>query len=392
MISSALAVAVLAPNVAFGAVSDLKVGGWIPYWQKTMGTESAIDNLEKIDTAHPFVFTVKSDGTLNDLGDIEGDVWEDFSAEAKKENVEVIPSVMTSDGDMLHAILSNPSLRQAHIDAIVEMVEDGNFDGVDIDYEGKRAVTNPFFSLFLLQLKVALIQSGDKTLSCTSEPRTPPESLYRDVPATLERANDYTIIGVVCDRVQIMAYDQQRADIKLNEERKGEPYMPVADIDWVRKVAEYTVKEGIPKNKIMLGIPTYGYHYVVNVSPDWYRSYERIGALNLPDIEDVADDYDVEAGRLAGGELNYSYFPESSVFKILNALPTPEGTRKGNEAAAKALLFSNATGMDTQVRIVTYQDAQAVQDKVKLADQLGFRGVVLFKIDGEEDEDIWDLF
>ena len=48
--------------------------------------------------------------------------------------------------------------------------------------------------------------------------------------------------------------------------------------------------------------------------------------------------------------------------------------------------------MDTQVRIVTYQDAQAVQDKVKLADQLGFRGVVLFKIDGEEDEDIWDLF
>jgi len=388
---SLLVLASLPHMAAAKTYDDLEVSGWIPYWQDTLGTKDARAHIGKLDTVHPFVFSIKNDGSLKDLGDIEDRKWDRLFDNARDEHVEIIPTVMSGDGAQIHKILSDTKTRQKHINAIVKMVDDGDFDGVDIDYEGKLAETNPFFSLFLLQLKLALKEDGDKTLACTIEPRTPPESLYRDVPKTIERANDYAIIGTVCDRIEIMAYDQQRADLKLNDERKGEPYMPVADKAWVEKVIAYTL-QSLPAEKIMLGIPTYGYHHVVNVSPEWYRSYERIGSLNLPDIEDIADEYDVEGGRTAGGELNYSYFPESSVFKILNKLPAPKGTRKGNEAAAKALLFANATGMDVQVRIVTYQDAKAVEDKVKLAEKYGLRGVALFKIDGEEDQDIWDLF
>ena len=49
---------------------------------------------------------------------------------------------------------------------------------------------------------------------------------------------------------------------------------------------------------------------------------------------DVAEDYDVTPGRNNAGEMSFTYFPESSVYKILNKLPTPKGTPQGNEAAA----------------------------------------------------------
>jgi spore germination protein YaaH len=40
--------------------------------------------------------------------------------------------------------------------------------------------------------------------------------------------------------------------------------------------------------------------------------------------------------------------------------------------------------------MVTWQDAQAIGDKVALAKRLGIRGVAIFKIDGGEDPKMWD--
>lgn len=379
------------PIVAFAAEYDdtkLEVAGWLPYWRDSESIESAEDNLEQIDSVYPFVFTVRSDGTLSDQADIDEDQWEDFFEEAQDERVEVIPTIMWSDSGAIHNTLSYDHLREAHIEEIVDMVEDGDFDGVDIDYENKLSSTKDHFSAFLEELKEEL---DDKLLVCTIEARTPPESLWQDVPETILRANDYDEIAEHCDRVQLMTYDQQRADLKLNEEKAGEPYMPVSDVDWVEKVVELAL-EDIPEDKLMLGIPTYGHHYTVTVAPNWYKAYDRIGALNVPGILEVAEEYDVEPGRNKAGEMSFSYFPDSSIYKVLNSLPTPEDTREGFEAAAKALLFANLSGHEAKFNLAWYSDAGAIEDKIALAAEYGLRGVSLFKIDGDEDEDLWDLF
>jgi hypothetical protein len=90
--------------------------------------------------------------------------------------------------------------------------------------------------------------------------------------------------------------------------------------------------------------------------------------------------------------MSFTYFPKESIFSILDVLPVPEGTQEGNEAAAKALLFANATGMTVPVNVVWYSDAGAIEEKVELAEKYDLRGISIFKIDGEEDGNIWDIF
>lgn len=368
------------------AADDLEIAGWIPYWRVSQGVEDAKDHLQEIDTLFPFAFSVTSTGELRDLAGLDEDEWQDLFRRADREDIEIIPTVMTSDGELVHRLLSNPLTRKLHALLIALMVAQGEYDGVDIDYEGKKAATYEYFGLFLKDLKSVL---GGKVLSCTIEARTPPESLYREIPEEIEYANDLEAIAEYCDRVQIMAYDQQRADLTLNDMRKGEPYMPVADVDWVEKVLTLML-EDIPSEKVVLGVPTYGHHYFLEVAPDWYKTYTRIGALNLPDIHDLADEYDVEPSRNQAGEMSFTYIHKSSPLRLSRSLDIPKDTPEGNIIAARALAYANKTGNSVPIRIVWYSDAEAIKDKIDLAEKYDLKGVSLFKIDGEEDQEVWE--
>lgn len=373
-------------SLASDKEATFTVGGWIPYWNDSNGIKDAKKHLSNIDVVYPFAYTVTTQGVIKDQAGLDERDWKSFRKLAQSKDVAVIPTVMWGDGESIHTVLTSTTTRTAHINGIVEMVEKGKYDGVDIDYEGKKSETIDHFSLFLKELAVAL--GEDKMLVCTIEARTPPESLYKEVPSTINYANDYKEIGTHCDRIQLMAYDQQRADIALNSERRGEPYMPVSDSEWVEKVIELAL-ESFPKEKVVLGIPTYGHHYTVTVAPDWYKDYTRIGALNIPDMLDVAKKYKVKPTRNKAGEMSFSYIHKDSPVKLSSTLRIPKDTPKGNLVAARALAYANKTGKEVQFRIGWYSDAEAMIDKIKLAQKYGLEGVSFFKIDGEEDQKVW---
>ncbi len=373
------------PSVSFG--KELEVSGWIPYWKVPEGTKDARDHLDVIDVLHPFGYTIKSDGKLNDLAGVTKTKWRRLFKEAKKEKVKVVPTITTSNGVLVHEILSDPKKRAAHIKEIVKLVSKRKFDGININYEGKQHATREYFSLFLKELKTAL---KGKELSCAVESRTPLDSLYKVIPDNIEYLNDYDAIGRVCDRVEIMTYDQQRADIKLNDLKGGLPYMPVSDADWVRKVAELAVKH-IPREKIMLGVPTYGVEWEVTVAPNWFKSYKRLWSLNPRYGWEQAEAYGITPSRTSSGEMGFTYVATTSPFFDINYVNLDRVVPEGDEAALKSLQYVARTGGNVLVNYVTWSDAPAIMSKVQIAKELGLAGIAIFKIDGGEDQNLWDL-
>lgn len=374
------------PAVVQGASSD--VAAWIPWWTEEAGTASALEHVKDFDVIYPFVFEVNTDGTLKNRVNFSDKHWKTLLKAADKNKVDVIPSVAWFDGNAIHAVLSDDKSRQVHIDEIVTMVKKYRFDGVNIDYESKLGETIDHYSQFLSELNSAL---GKKSLTCTIEARTPPDSRWKEIPAEIKYANDYKAMNKYCDWVEIMAYDQQRADLKLNDKRKGVPYMPVADNEWVEKVVKLAL-EDIDADKVMLGVATYGRAWDITVAPDWYKDYKKVASLNPPRIAELSKKYSSPIGRTDGGEAVISYFPEDSVWKIFNQLPTPKGTQKGYEAAAKALMVATIAKVEIPVRFVTWSDATAIDSKLDLINKYNLRGVAIFKVDGEEDKDMWKLF
>lgn len=367
--------------------NDLEVAGWIPWWQDTKGLKSATKNIRLLDTVYPFAFEVASDGALVDKAGLDERQWRNFFKTAAKHKVEVIPTVMWFDGEQIHEVLSDRDSRSRHVTAIVQMVEAGDFAGVNVDYEGKKPDTIDDFSAFLSELKTAL---KGRLLTCAIEARTPPEDLYTTVPNPLRYANDYKAISKSCDRIELMTYDQQRADLTLNKKRQGLPYVPVADDEWVEKVLKLALKD-FDKDQVYLGIPTYGRAWDVTVAPDWYRDYRSVAALNLPRLRQLAREYRVKEGRSVGGDAVISYFPPGSVSKSVLATKVPKGTPRGYESAAKALAYANKTGEEVVVRFASYSDATTAKGRVELAKKYDVAGVAMFKIDGEEDAKIWPL-
>lgn len=370
--------AVSAQATTTASTTDFQVSGWIPYWKVSDGTRDARKHLDVLDVIHPFAISVQPDGKLKDLAGLTKYAWSRLFRDARAGGTLVIPTVMWSDTNAIDAILSDPKERTAHVKRIVSLVKNGRYDGVDIDYEGKRAETRDAYSAFLGELKVAL---GDKILSCTIEARTPPESLYAagKIPVPLEYANDFAKLNEYCDQVNVMAYDQQRADLKLNAARIGAPYYPVADIDWVRKVMALALKD-IDADKLVLSVPTYGRELEVTVAPQWFKSYSQLWSVSEEYALDTAEKYGVTPARSASGELGFTYVPEGSAFEGLFT------------DAASALAYANATGKTVTVNFVSWSDASAIADKVALAKELGLRGVAIFKIDGGEDPAIWSGF
>lgn len=375
IVTLATIVLIVYPYMAGAAAQPpFMYGGWLPFWKKAQGIEETSRNLNKLTELSPFSYEVRPNGTLIDSFQIEGDAFlANWFRALRTTGTKIIPTVAWFDKNGLHKLLSNTKLRRQHEDNIAALVKAQNFDGIDIDYENKKSETKEYFSTFIYGLALRLHPMGKK-LTCTIESRMPLADRYDVIPEDTSVANDYPTLNRYCDEVRVMTYDQVRIDLRLNASKgKDALYAPVADVAWVRKVLDQTVKE-IARSKIVLGIPTYGYEYEIapQAVPQIGQSitqsgvsttYKIVRSRTYKQAMDLARSVGAVPQRNSAGELSFTYTATSSP-------------------------FSNSS---SSIRFLSVSDAAAAKDKINLAKEYKLGGVVFFKFDGEADPKIWDL-
>jgi spore germination protein YaaH len=146
------------------------------------------------------------------------------------------------------------------------------FDGVQIDFESVSKNDGTAYLNFLAAVKKALPQ--DKLFSVAVMARW--EAHKQKNPTD---AFDYPFIGMIADRVVVMAYDEHY--------RGGGPGS-VASLGWCEKIYSYAVKT-IPANKLVMGIPLYGRGWQTPTLAKAYKNREVAAELRKKGIQPASD-------------------------------------------------------------------------------------------------------
>lgn len=342
-------------SVILQPAAPLFISGWLPYWRKNEGVASLDGKMLLFNEINPFAFGVHSDGSIVDTLRIGSSPWTTLRAKADTAKATIIPTILWTDAPAMHATFSDMDRLNKHTDAIIALLAKENFSGVDIDYEGKDIADRDSFSVFLENIHTKLRTVG-KSLSCTVEARTediPPEGLIGT--RAMSFANDFSALARSCDTVRLMAYDEVFQIHRSNvfENANQAPSVPNADMAWVESVVRYALRYISPE-KILLGVPTYGWEFQYEKRPQGYR-YTRVKSVSYSEAIGEAQAARTVPVRDSGGEESFVY--------------TVSG---GNH-------------------IVTFSDAESVRQKIGLAKTYHLKGISLFKLDGLADPELFSI-
>lgn len=355
--------AAILPSLSLAATAATPFyAGWIPFWKEDSGAQEAMQHLSSLKEISPFSYELDPEIGVVDKMDVSKAPWPELFAAARANNVKIVPSIASMNGGIIHSMLKSPAKRSIHIEDIWGTILLNNYDGIDIDYEGKKAATKPYYSAFIKELS-GVLHAHKKILSCTVESRTPAASRFAVARPPIEYANDYAVLNKYCDEVRIMAYDQANIDLKLDKSKGAKRfYLPVADPDWVDKVIRETLKTISPK-KVVLGIPTYGYEYELPAGGGLPNFYDKTKSVTFSQAMTIASSTGSTPARNSAGELSFAYFKQVNQNGVTMAEP----------------------------RVVWFTDAESIAQKLALVKKYKLKGAAFFKFDGEADQSFWNL-
>ncbi|HEX21621.1 MAG TPA: peptidoglycan-binding protein [Actinobacteria bacterium] len=239
------ALGIISSQAAADAGKKRIVSGWLPGWGQKDGLNTINNNSGVINELSPFWYY------LNTAGGVSGATGTgdpDVINTARSQNQIILPTISNAfDGSRVVRVIRDPAKRGLLVNNIVSLVIQNNYHGIDIDFENVPAGDRGNFTAFIQELGRGLHAQG-KLLSVTVMPKL---SEPGNPNAGGSASQDYAAIAAAADRVRIMAYDYHY--------QSGQPG-PIAPAEWVDRLLAFAVTV-IPKDKLELGVPTYGYDW-----------------------------------------------------------------------------------------------------------------------------------
>ncbi len=233
-------------------------------------------------------------------------------------------STLTENGnfsnELAQQILNDETAQENLINNVVNIINEKGYGGLDIDFEFLPTEDNLKYPALIQKFRDRLNPIGKIVITALA-PKTSANQR-----GLLYEGHRYKEIGEASDMVFLMTYEW------------GYTYGPplaVAPIEPVKRVIEYALTE-IPAEKILMGIPNYGY--------DWTLPYVS-GESRADSISSVEA---AELARRYGAEILFD-----------------------EEAKAPYFNYTDENGREHEV---WFEDAESIDAKLRLIREYGLRG------------------
>ncbi|MFV8829084.1 LysM peptidoglycan-binding domain-containing protein [Alkalihalobacterium sp. APHAB7] len=300
------------PTVDVGAYVDLQITGEeSPEFVDAVG--------EYLTFVQIFSYELNPDGTLTPIDD---QAIINVSYENGIVPLMVITNIQDGafDTDLVTTVLQSEALQNRLLDEAIAIMDQKGYLGLDFDLEYLGAQNREPYNELMRKAKVRLDERG-YFLSSALAPQVEPGMV-----GVLYEGHDYAAHGEYADFVFLMTYEWGWT---------GGPPMAVAPIDQVRRVIEYAASE-MPNDKIMMGIPLYGYDWTL----PFVAGETRARAIDHQEAIRLAATYNAD--------IEYDPVAQSPFFN-----------------------YVDEDGVEHEV---WFEDARSMQAKFDLVKELGLRG------------------
>jgi len=251
-------------------------------------------HVDKIGVLVPTWYGVDKNGLVN------GAPNPGILATAKAHRLPVMPIISLTERANLHALMANEPAKAQMIAAMIREAKANGYVGFHFDFENIAWTDRDAFSLMTKQTAEALHKEGLllTVAVCPNAPGHPGRGAFSKWMYEYWRGvYDIEALGKSADFLSFMTYDQHT--------RWTTPG-PVGGMPWVMENIDYALKV-VPKEKISIGIPLYGYHWYAgnpvkadgteasNISADYYDADEWQPFVRQYNIKVQWDDVEQES-------------------------------------------------------------------------------------------------
>lgn len=214
---------------------------WDYYSEYAKAPDRTGETMDGVNVVSPSFFSLER-GSNGEIYDNAKDDGAEYIEWAHNNNYQVWAMFSNNSlKDTTSQILNDYEKRETMIENLMDLVEEYNLDGVNVDFENMNESDKDVYSRFLIELAPRLKKIG-KTLSV--------DVTAPDGSETWSLCFDRNTIANVADYIVFMAYDQYGT----SSNKAG----TTAGYNWVEaNVKKFLGQEDVDPEKIILGIPLY---------------------------------------------------------------------------------------------------------------------------------------
>lgn len=252
----------------FEPFGEIKLGYYTKYSKgDTVAYHSLKKNGDKFNTLSLDNYDLDQTGHIKARFDISN-----VLKETKAKGINTLALIQNTgfNQEMADSILKNKSLSLTLIMNSLDIVQKNHLNGINIDFENLTNSDRKYYDQFLKALYTTFHSEGYQVVG--SVPAKTNDTPHN----TWTYPFDYQEIGKYADVVQLMTYDLHGPWSKPGS---------ISSANWMQQTVKYAMGK-IPKNKIVIGLPTYAY--------DWDLKTNKAKGLPMSTISKLMSEYHVK--------------------------------------------------------------------------------------------------